>query len=142
MTPGYAVASAYWSLGGFGVGLGLGWVARGVADNREAWVGRHMRRNWHEWVRTVAGVVILVLAVATTAYTARVTSCQARLNAEFRAELAARSDAARAESEAQRELLTAPPGSGRAAIEKYLKALDELDQARERHALPTETTCR
>lgn len=139
MSAAYLISNLSWSLGGFAVGWLVGRIGRGVAEV-QAVGGRGLPR-WADVLRTLAGLVILVLVVVTTVHTVRTTDCQARLNAEFRAALADRSAAAQAESDAQRDLLTTAPDEGREAVARYLAALDELDKARAAHPLPSESGC-
>lgn len=96
------------------------------------------------------GVILIVLAVASVIFvaiqTARlsdVTECQAQYNDAYGKAIQARSNAAREERQAQRELWTTvlnqqiPVEQKRAAFEHYLKKLDEADQVRDEAKLPT-----
>jgi hypothetical protein len=96
------------------------------------------------------GVILIVLSLATVIivaiFTARlsdVTECQARYNEAYTTAIRARSDVARSERQAQRELWTTvlkpeiPIEQKREAFGIYLKKLDEADRIRDAAELPT-----
>lgn len=96
------------------------------------------------------GVIIIALSVASVIFvavqTARlgtVTECQAEYNEAYGKAILARSNAARGERQAQRELWTTvlntqiPVEQKRKAFESYLKKLDEADRVRDEAKLPT-----
>lgn len=117
-----------------------------------ATVERKPRRT-REWLSTVAqrsiGVVLVLLSLASvivvavqTARLSDVTECQAQYNDAYTTAIEARSGAARSERQAMRELLMTflsgptTPEQGRAAMDKYLKKLDEADQVRDQAQIP------
>lgn len=96
------------------------------------------------------GIILVALSVASVLFvgvqTVRlgdVTECQAAYNEAYSKAIHARSDAARNERKAQRELWTTvlnqqiPVEEKRAAFVKYLETLDEADRVRDRAQIPT-----
>lgn len=96
------------------------------------------------------GVILIALSVFSVIFVAiqtsrlsDVTECQAEYNEAYGNAIKARSNAARDERQAQRQLwLTVlnqqiPVEQKRAAFETYLKALDEADRVRDKAELPT-----
>jgi len=66
--------------------------------------------------------------------------CSARYNARSAAAQQARAEAADRDREALtsllRSLVNAPPGEGRAAVERYLKTVEETDRQRRQSPVP------
>lgn len=110
-------------------------------------------RNAREWLSTLVqkwiGVVLVVLSLASVivvaVYSSRladVTECQAQYNDAYTKAIEARSFAARDERQAMRELILTflgrpiTPQEARAAMDRYVKKLDEADLARDRAQIP------
>lgn len=153
MSTGYVISSLVWITVGFVVGYLVGSHLNGGEDVVTSDDATRARRGWKLWLRrNLLGVLALLVVAASTALYAqqaatlsRVTECQRTYNQAFAAGLAARSEAARMERQSQRELLTAilsRPGdreSGRAALDRYLRGLDQADRDRASAPLPTNT---
>lgn len=95
------------------------------------------------------GVVLVALSIASvvvvavqTARLSDVTTCQAQYNDAYTLAIKGRSQAARDERQAMRELLLTflsgptSPEQARAALDDYLKKLDEADQVRDQAQIP------
>lgn len=117
---------------------------RRTAGRRE----RRWRINW----QAIVGVLLIVAAAYLAGSTYRLgeenqrrSECQTSLNRGFLVSLQARDVAARESSEAQRLLLSTPPDASekekKAARDRYVSALSELDQARATNPLPQVTAC-
>lgn len=96
------------------------------------------------------GVILIALSIASVIFVAiqtsrlsNVTECQASYNDAYTHAIQVRSDAARSERQAQRELLLTvlnpqiPVEQKRAAFDRYLKKLDEADSVRDAAEIPT-----
>lgn len=140
------IDGALWSLGGLIVGYGLGHFSRRVADSDASTPPPPRRRvTRSELLRTVIGLVLLLLVLASTVRYYQVTSCQQEYLQAVQASLTARSDATGAEAAAQVELLQAQlsgdPTKGAAAIRKYIDAVIELERVRQANPLPGPDSC-
>lgn len=104
--------------------------------------------TWEVWAGRIVGAILVVLAVGSVAMMSAhvrrqsaIVSCQADYNEAFRSALGVQQQAGRIEREAQRTLLSSPaattPEARRAALQTYLDSLDEADQLRSDHPLPT-----
>lgn len=146
----------------FLAGLGFGAVI-GSSDRVRRFVhvptDGQARRN--DLATRLLGLVVLLVVGATSITSSHVTECQSRWNAEFRAGLVARSQAAAAESAsdnvylgAQEDYLRAVTSPGVApdvrtqALAKYLTALSarraslrQLAQSRQDHPVTSEPDC-
>lgn len=154
---GYAISSILWALGGLIVGflLGRGGQAFPRAGGLELpkqpappTVNRF--RTVLTFDRLVGWVIIVmaVVSVATVSYTVsrqqQLVTCQADYNSAFSAALKERTEAAAADRQAQRDLLTGmvtarDPATSRALIDAYLHKLDEADNQRDDNPLPQRT---
>lgn len=98
----------------------------------------------------LVGIILVALSIASVIFVAvqtvrlsDATDCQSQYNDAYTTAIQERSSAARKERAAQRELLLTllggqvTPEQGRAAFDKYLKILDQADQARDEAAIPT-----
>lgn len=96
------------------------------------------------------GVIIIALSIASVIFvaiqTARlsdVTACQSAYNDAYTKAIQIRSEAARSERQAQRELLLTVLNphitveQKRAAFDRYLKKLDDADKVRDAAEIPT-----
>lgn len=167
---GYAISSILWAVGGLVVGFFLGRSgqvfpvvspARGtevaakrftdtdgeVTDTTLQRLGGSLRFD-----RVVGWVIIVmaIISVITVSYTVsrqqQTLTCQADYNAAFVAALDERSEAAAADRQAQRELLTGmvaarDPATSRTLIDSYLRKLDAADNQRDRNPLPQRPIC-
>jgi hypothetical protein len=111
-------------------------------------------RRSREWppnaVQRWAGVIIIALSLASVIAVAvqttklhDITACQAQYNDAYTRAIEARSLAARNERQAMRELLLTflggpiTPDQARAAMDLYLKKLDEADLVRDKAQIPS-----
>lgn len=150
---GYTISSILWALGGLVVGFLIG---RGGQTNRSANVATetttHRFRDYLTFDRIVGWVIIVmaIVSVATVSYTVtrqnQSVTCQADYNTAFVAALKTRTEAAAADRQAQRDLLTGmvtarDPVTSRALIDAYLRKLDEADNQRDDNPLPQRPAC-
>lgn len=148
------IGGLLWSGGGLIVGYGLGYFSRRAAesDARDeaagpaARAGRIRRRgDRSELMRSVLGIVILILMLASTVRYYQVTTCQQDYLRAVQESLTARSEATGIEAQAQIALLTTPTGGDRAAaqavVTRYVDALRELERVRQENPLPGPDSC-
>lgn len=154
---GYTISSILWAMGGLIVGFLLG---RGgqtvrsveVASDDVTTPAVHRFRDSLTFDRIVGWVIIVmaILSVATVSYAVtrqqQAVICQADYNAAFSAALKERNDAAAADRQAIRDLLTGmvtarDPVTSRALIDTYLRKLDEADNKRDDNPLPQRPAC-
>jgi hypothetical protein len=169
---GYVISSLLWAVGGLVVGFFLGRSGQvfpiidpkrgpklpahqpasdgsdgAVTDRRLHRLGGSLRFD-----RVVGWVIIVmaVISVITVSYAVsrqqQAVTCQADYNAAFVAALNERSDAAAADRQAQRELLTGmviarDPATSRTLIDAYLRKLDDADDQRDENPLPQRPIC-
>lgn len=152
---GYAISSILWALCGLVVGFFLGRSGQAVNRTRGAELSEttaHRFRDSVAFDRLVGWVVIVmaVISVITVSYTVsrtqQVVTCQADYNAAFVLAFDERSQAAAADRQAQRELLTGmvttrDPATSRTLIDTYLRKLDEADNQRDDNPLPQRPVC-
>jgi hypothetical protein len=99
-------------------------------------------QKWLGAIIVVLSVVTVILMAIQTSRLNSTTACQAAYNDAYTTALQDRTNAARNERQAQRELLQTllsgpvTPEQGRAAFDRYLKKLDEADVERESAKIP------
>lgn len=139
-----AVTDLGWSLVGLVVGFLLGVSVRIAA------VDTHIAADRREWLARILGVALLTALTvagtqvwATQRQLAQQAACETAYIEEFNAALQARLEATENERVAQRRLLLAAigPGNSDPAIRQYLRALNDLEQARRNHPLPAQPDC-
>lgn len=150
---GYTISSILWALGGLVVGFLIG---RGGQTNRSANVATetttHRFRDYLTFDRIIGWVIIVmaIVSVATVSYAVnrqqQAVTCQADYNTAFVAALKTRTEAAAADRQAQRDLLTGmvtarDPVTSRKLIDQYLHKLDEADNQRDDNPLPQRPAC-
>lgn len=139
-----AITDLGWSVVGLVVGFLLG------ASVRIAAVDTHLAADRRGWLARIFGVALLTALVvagiqvwATQRELAQRAACETAYIEEFNQALEARLKATEQERIAQRRLLLGAlgPDSSDPAIRQYLRALDDLEQARRDYPLPARPDC-
>lgn len=163
----YTISSILWALGGLVVGFYLGRSGQssttvnrtgGIAvatDQSETVTVEATVQRFRDTLTfdRIVGWVIVVLAVVsviTVSYSVnrqqQSIECQANYNARFVVALNERSDAASADRQAQKDLLTGmftarDETTRRALVEAYLQKLNDADNKRDDNPLPQRPIC-
>lgn len=160
------LSNLVFSIGGFLIGFAVARIGQRVEEVSEAIVegDKHValkpRKPRMSW-RQALGVVVLLLAVASTITSAiatreqrnsaeqmrRISSCQAEFNKAYRLAITERSDAANEERKAMRTMLetilnpAATPDARLSAISQYSQTLDRAEKTRAQNPLPSTDRC-
>lgn len=151
----YFLASLLWSVAGFAIGFFAGRI--GASYEMRKTMGTHNSTvpTWKErllaklTLQTAFGVIVLILIgigmtslVSGNSRVEEVVACQTRFNEEYSRGLNERSDAAKKERNAQRELLTvnldpnATEEDRANAVRTYLETLNVADAQRNNAPIP------